>query len=114
MRRGDLYRVARPENDPRPARIYVVVSRDAFLEVAYSSAACVPVYSTVHGLETEVLLDERNGLKRLSAARCDEVTSLPRSRLTDFIGTATPSQVNELATALAVAFSIGPEHTRNL
>lgn len=109
MRRGELYRVAHPQHDPRPARIFVVVSRQPFLDVRYSSAACVPVYTTIQGIDTEVILDENNGLKHRSAARCDEVTSLPRAVLTDFVGTVSESQLRELSAAVALALDIRRE-----
>ena len=108
MRRGDLYRVPSPLDDPRRARVYVVISRDQFLSARYSMAACVPIYSSVMGLETEVIFDVANGLKHLSAARCDEVTSVQRSVLRDFIGFASEAQLTELSRALAIALGISP------
>lgn len=75
----------------------------------YSSAACVPVYATIQGVDTEVILDENNGLKRRSAARCDEVTSLSRAALTDFVGTVSESQLRQLSAAVALALDIRRE-----
>ena len=42
MRRGDLYRVRRPPSDPRPARVFVVVSRQVLLDSKFSTAVCAP------------------------------------------------------------------------
>lgn len=108
MQRGDLYRTRTPVTDPRPSRAYVVVSRDEFLRVPCPTVVCVPIYSTVHGLATEVIFDSVNGLGHTSAARCDEVTSVPRAVLRDFVGAATPSQLQQLSCALAVALNIAP------
>ena len=32
MRRGELYRVRRPPGDPKPARVFVVVSRQPLID----------------------------------------------------------------------------------
>lgn len=109
MERGEIYRSTAPDDDPRRMRIYVVVSRPEFLLSRYTTAICVPVYSTIAGLDTEVVFDERNGLKFPSAARCDEITSVRRDRLTQFLGRATSEQLLQLARAVAAACWIFPE-----
>ncbi len=114
MRRGELYLVPTSANDPRRARVYVIVSRDQFLLANYSLAACVPVYSTIMGLGTEVLFDVSNGLKHVSAARCDEVTSIQRAVLRDFVGYSSERQLVQLSRALAVALQISPEDLADL
>lgn len=114
MRRGEVYRVPNPPNDARRARVYVVVSRNEFLNVRYSKAVCVPIYSTIQGLGTEVIFDVSNGLKHMSAARCDEVTSLPRPILRDVIGSASAAQLRELSRALALALQITSEDIADL
>lgn len=109
MERGDLFRSTAPADDPRRMRIYVVLSRTEFLLSRYTTAICVPIYSTIAGLVTEVVFDERNGLKYPSAARCDEITSVRRDRLTEFLGRATTEQLSQLARAAAAACAIRPE-----
>lgn len=106
MERGEIYLVVNPPNDPRPARPFLVVSRDAFLKVPYSTVACVPIYSTIQGLETEVPLDVENGLKDRSGARCDEVTSVQRRLLRTLVGRASSVQMERITVALALALAI--------
>lgn len=106
LRRGELYLVPARRGDPRRQRVFIVVSRRAFLESRYSSAVCVPVYSGYGGLPTEVRLDPSAGLKHESAARCDEVTSIGRNELTNYIGALPPDRLSELDRALAVAVGI--------
>jgi mRNA interferase MazF len=106
IRRGDLYRITAPTIDPRRHKLYVVVSREAFLSFSYSMAICAPVYSNYLGLATEVLIDESVGIKHRSSVRCDELTSLPRSRLTDFVGSLRAEHIAALDHALAVALGI--------
>ena len=72
----------------------------------YSTVACVPLYSSYSGVPTEVLIDESFGMKVRSYARCDEVTSMPRERLTEFVGRVPASTRRELRRALAVALEI--------
>jgi len=108
LRRGEMYRVRQPgRGDPRPARVFVVVSRAEFLNSVYSTAVCVPIYSTHEGLATQVPVDESHGLKRPSAARCDEVTSLPRAWLTDYVGSLPPGSLRAIDRALVVALELG-------
>jgi hypothetical protein len=63
--RGEFYRVFRPSrDDPRRSRVFVIVSRPAFIQSSSSSVICAPVYSSYHGLESQVLI----GIDRRSQA----------------------------------------------
>ena len=114
LRRGELYLVPFPPNDPRAARVFLVVSRQRFLEADHSTALCVPVYSNFHGLATEVLVDEADGLKHISALQCDLVTSLRRSQLTNYIGSLSADKMALVNRALATALGILPEDIADL
>ena len=114
LRRGELYRVPFPPNDTRPARVFLVVSRGGFLEVAHSTALCVPVYSSYHGLDTEVLVGESEGLKHLSALQCDLVTAMRRASLTDYVGSLGADKMALVNRALATALGILPEDIADL
>lgn len=107
MIRGELYRVRHPSSaDPRRSRIFVVVGRQAAIESRYSSVICAPVYSSIHGLKSQVQVGIEEGLKHESAIHCDELVSLPKSALTDYVGTLSPSKISELNEALAVAVGV--------
>ena len=83
MRRGELYRVARPPaRDPKRFRVFVVVSRQALIESRFSTIICAPVYSTRHGLATQVDVGLNEGLRHDSSVHCDELVSLRKSQLT--------------------------------
>lgn len=87
MRRGDLYRVARPDGrDPKRFRVFVVVSRQASIDSRFSTVICAPVYTARHGLATQVDIGPREGLRHDSSIHCDELLSLHKSRLTHFVG----------------------------
>lgn len=70
---------------------------------------CVPVYSARHGLSTQVAIGVDEGLEHASALHSDELISLPKSTLTDFVGTLSPTKMRELDTALINALGIEPD-----
>jgi mRNA interferase MazF len=106
MRRGDLYRVRGGRADPKSSRVFVVVSREQLIESRYSSVICAPVYSNRHGIATEVDVGSEEGLKHASTVACDNLMSLPKSLLTDFVGTLAPAKLLELRSALRIALAV--------
>ena len=106
MRRGELYRVRRPPGDPKPARIFVVVSRQPLIDSTYSTVICAPVFTKWHGLPTQVSVNSAEGLKHESAVQCDGLMSLEKSRLTDYVGELASDKLRELDSALFVALGL--------
>lgn len=107
MRRGDLYRVARPSaRDPKPFRMFVVVSRQVLIDSKFSTVICAPVYSARHGLSTQVPVGVDEGLRYESSIHCDELVSLPKSMLTQFVGSLSASSGAELDRALVAALGV--------
>lgn len=106
MRRGELYRVRRPPGDTKPARVFVVVSRQALIDSNYSTVICAPLFTPWHELPTQVAVGTAQGLKYDSAIHCDGLVSLEKSRLTDFLGELTPEKLGELDDALRVALAL--------
>lgn len=109
-----MYRVRRPAGDARRERVYLIVSRDDFLDVRYSTAVCVPVYTAGGFSEAELPLGPSEGLKHASFGRCDELISVPRSKLTDYVGALPADREHELNRALAIALDIHPEDIEDL
>ena len=63
-RHSELYRVARPPaRDPKRFRVFVVVSRQALIDSRFSTIICAPVYSTRHGLATQVDVGLNEGVR---------------------------------------------------
>jgi mRNA interferase MazF len=106
MRRGELYRVARPRGDPKPARTFAVVSRQALIDSNYSTVVCAPVFSERHGLPTQVGVGAAEGLKHDSAIHCDGLMSLEKSKLTDYVGALSDPKQEELDKALLIALAL--------
>lgn len=76
------------------------------IESRFSSVICAPVYSAQHGLSSQVAVGIDDGLKHDSAIHCDELVSLPKTALTDYIGALSLAKIAELNRALAVALEI--------
>lgn len=107
MRRGELYRVAHPTaNDPKKYRVFVVVSRQAVIASKFSTVICAPIYTQHDGLASQVLVGDDEGLKHDSSIHCDELVSLPKTMLTNFIGTLPPQKLKALNQALRVALDL--------
>lgn len=108
MKRGDLYRVAKPgAGDPKRYRAFLVVSRQALIESKHSTVICAPIYTARYGLSTEVPVGPDEGLRHESSVHCDALVSLAKSALTSYIGSLAPNRLPELDEALTVALEIG-------
>ena len=107
MKRGDLYRVQNPSaKDPRKSRVFVVVSRQVLIESRFSTVVCAPIYSQHDGLFTQVAIGVDEGLKHDSSIHCDELVSLPKSSLTNYVGNLHPARVRDLDAALRIALDL--------
>jgi mRNA interferase MazF len=114
--RGEVYRTRErmAERGGKPG-FYVVVSRSFVAENDdVSTVICAPVYSRILGLTTEVVVGPDDGLPRASAVRCDFLTLMFKSRLTDFVSTLSIEKIENLNRALAVALELPaePSHRR--
>lgn len=76
------------------------------IESRFSSVICAPVYSAQHGLSSQVSVGINDGLKHDSAVHRDELVSLPKTALTDYIGILSDDKIVQLNRALAVALKI--------
>ena len=104
MKRGELYKVSSvSKTDTKKQRIYVIVSRQELINNTYSTLICAPVYSNYEGLSTQVPIGITEGLKHSSAIRCDELISILKSRLTDYIGILSEVKLDQLGKALSIA-----------
>lgn len=82
------------------------MSREAVIESRFTSVICAPVYSAQHGLSSQVAVGIEDGVKHDSAIHCDELVSLPKTALTDYIGMLSDEKIVHLNRALAVAVDI--------
>ncbi|MDR0312189.1 MAG: type II toxin-antitoxin system PemK/MazF family toxin [Treponema sp.] len=107
MKRGELYRVSLgSKTDTKKQRVYIIVSRQELIDSAYSTLICAPVYTNYDGLSTQVPVGPEEGLKHPSAIRCDELISILKKRLTDYVGTISEEKLHILGQALSIAVGI--------
>jgi mRNA interferase MazF len=107
MRRGELYRVFKPGGDPKQYRIFAIVSRQAVIDSRFSTVVCAPVFTNGAGLSTQVAVGPDEGLKHRSWIMCDNLVSIRKSDLTNYVGVLPKSKLVELGDALKMALDIG-------
>jgi len=106
MRRGDIYRVQKPEGDPKRQRSFVVVSRQRLIDSGYSTVVCAPIFTNGDGLSTQVAIGQDEGLKHECWIICDNLRSLRKADLTQFVGSLSWSKLAELDEALRIALAL--------
>jgi mRNA interferase MazF len=106
MRRGELYRVHQPHGDPKRHRIFVIVSRQALVDARFPTVICAPVYTNGSALSTQVSVGPSEGLKHESWILCDNLASMPKSTLTQYVGLLSNAKLTEVDRALAMALDL--------
>lgn len=106
MKRGEIYRVHRSGGDPKKHRSYVLVSRQLLIESAFSTVICAPIFNDGDGLSTQVAVGPDEGLKHDSWILCDNLRSLRKTELTQFVGSLSYAKLAELDEALRVALAL--------
>ncbi|KAF0138407.1 MAG: hypothetical protein FD122_3799 [Stygiobacter sp.] len=107
MKRGELYLVVNPSSrDPKKQRVFVIVSRQVLIDSKFSTVICAPVYTARDGLSTQVDIGINEGLKHDCSIHCDELVSLPKSFLSNYVGCLSSVKIDELNNALLIALEI--------
>ncbi len=107
MKRGDLYRVYKGSTtDPKRYRVFVIVSRQVLIDSKFSTVICAPIYSSFEGLSSQVSVGIDEGLKQDSSIYCDELVSIPKKSLTNFIGTLSDEKLIQLDKALSITLAL--------
>jgi mRNA interferase MazF len=106
VKRGELYRVHRPGGDPKQYRTFAIVSRQVLIDSRFSTVVCAPVFSNGEGLSTQVCVGPDEGLKHPSWIMCDNLVSLRKADLTQFVGSLSPAKLLELDRALRLALDL--------
>jgi mRNA interferase MazF len=73
----------------------------------FPTLICAPVRTKYGGLPTQVEIGVNEGLKHDSAVYCDDLISLPKSMLTDYVSTLSNAKMDEVNIALRVALATG-------
>jgi mRNA interferase MazF len=84
----------------------VIVSRQIAVESKFSTVTCAPIYSLHNGLSTQVEVGIDEGLKHESSIHCDELISIPKVMLTDYVGRLSRDKLERLNCALKIALDL--------
>ena len=57
-------------------------------------------------LSTQLAVGEDEGLKHASSIHCDELISIPKSKLTNYVGSLSVEKTNALQLAIRVALAL--------
>jgi mRNA interferase MazF len=86
-------------------RPVAIVSRDD-VRGRRAKTTVATITSTIRGLQTEVLIDHRDGLASPSVVNCDELTAIPKDWLIRRIGRLSESKIDALDDALRFALQL--------
>ncbi len=92
--------------DPKRYRVFVIVSRQVLIDSKFSTVICAPIYSSFVGLSSQVSVGIDEGLKQDSSIYCDELVSITKKSLTNFIGTLSDEKLIQLDKALSIALAL--------
>jgi mRNA interferase MazF len=107
MKRGELYRVFKGnKNDPKDHRVYLIVSRQVLIESQFPTVICAPIRTNYGSLPTQIEIGTDEGFKYDCAVFCDDLISLQKSLLTDYVGSLSDSKMEEVNTALRIALAV--------
>ena len=107
MKRGDLYRVYKgSKTNTKKFRVFIIISRQVLIDSKFSTVTCAPVYSNNSGISTQVPVGINEGLKHESCISCDELVSIPKTMLNNYIGTLSNKKISAMNDALRIALSL--------
>lgn len=106
MKRGEIYRVHKPGGDAKEYRAFVVLSRQVLIESRFSTVICAPIFSNGEGLSTQVEVGPDQGLKHQCWIMCDNLISLKKADLSNYVGSLTAAKINEVSRALKMALDL--------
>src|SRR5262245_10473977 len=90
VNRGEIWMYAFKRPDRR--RPVLVMTRQNVIELL-NWVMVAPITSTIHGVPSEVVVGIEEGLKAESAINLDNVQSVERSKLTQYIGSLDPAKM---------------------
>ena len=82
------------------------MSRQALIDSRFSTVICAPIFTSGEGLSTQLSIGLDEGLKHPSWIMCDNLVSMRKSELTNFVGSLSRSKLAELDKALKMALDL--------
>ncbi len=107
LSRGEIYLVSpAPRHDPKRARALVIVSRQTLCESKADKVVCAPINTNADGRSTEVAVGVEEGLKHASVINCDQLLLIPKSALTNYVGSLSLKKLRDLRASLRIALDL--------
>lgn len=103
MKRGEVWWVEFPE--PTGRRPAVLVSRNQAYRVR-SAVTVVPLTRTVRNIPTEVPLGPEEGIPRKSVANADDLATVGKTRLREYLATLSAAKLAALERAITFALAL--------
>jgi mRNA interferase MazF len=72
----------------------------------FSAVVCASIYPRRDGLATQVDVGPDDGLTHESSVHCDALVSVPKTLLSDFVGSLDPERKRSLDRALGIALGL--------
>lgn len=89
---------------PDKSRPVVILTRQEMIQHLHT-VTVGPITRTIRGVPSEVVVGEEEGLKESSAINLHHVITVPKSGLRHFVGSLSPSKMEEVKGAML--FSLG-------
>ena len=103
MERGDIcwYKFKSPDKQ-RPV---VILTRNSAINYL-GEITIAPITSTIRSIPTEVVLNEKDGMKNLCAVNLDHIQTVSKSRIGAFITKISSSRMLQINSAIAFALEL--------
>jgi len=106
IQRGEIWNYEfKPPDKRRPV---LVLSRPEAIAVL-NTVIVIPITSTIHGSVGEVVIGIEHGLKNTSAINLDNIQTVEKSRLIQFIGTLDSVLMKNVCRALSIVTGCSEE-----
>ena len=103
MKRGEIWWVNFPP--PTGRRPAVLVSRNQPYRVR-AAVSVVPLIRTVRNIASEVPLGPSDGVPKPSAANADNITTVPKVRVEEYLTTLSPANLARLERAISFSLDL--------
>ncbi len=101
MNRGDVYWHKFKEPDKK--RPVLIITRNAAIS-ELNQVTVIPTTTNIREIESQVVLDEANGMDKICTLNVDWIQTVPKSKLRSFITHLPDERMNEVFEAMKYAF----------
>ncbi len=89
-------------NAPDKKRPVVILTRNSILKVL-GEVTIAPITSTIRDIPTEVILDQKDGMKTVSAINLDHIQTVSKDKVGAYIAKLSEAKLKEVKSALLFA-----------